>query len=118
MVETCLNRNGNTALPRVIQACTESLDHKIFEGNDRFFLFANRADAYFAQGDKQRALDDYNEAVKLAPRNAELYYNRGVFYVAQSDDDAALRDFDTAMGLNPKLVPALRQRAKIYHGSR
>jgi Tfp pilus assembly protein PilF len=114
VVETCLNRNGNTALPRVIQACTESLDHKIFEGNDRFFLFANRADAYFAQGDKQRALDDYNEAVKLAPRNAELYYNRGVFYVAQSDDDAALRDFDTAMGLNPKLVPVLRQRARIY----
>lgn len=114
VVEACLNRNGNTALPRVIQACTEALDRKIFQGNDRFFLFANRADAYFAQGDKQRALDDYNEAVKLAPRNAELYYNRGVFYAAQPDDDAALRDFDTAMDLNPKLVPVLRQRAKIY----
>src|SRR5437016_12547437 len=33
---------------------------------------------------------------------------------AQSDDDAALRDFDTAIGINSKLVPALRQRAKIY----
>src|ERR1700728_1074527 len=114
VVEACINSDGKAAPPRVIQACTESLDHKIFEGNDRYFLFADRADAYFAQGDKQRALDDYNEAVKLAPRNAELYYNRGVFYVAQSDDDAALRDFDTAMGLNPKLVPVLRQRARIY----
>ena len=49
----------------------------------------NRAGAYFAQGDKQHALDDYNDAIKLAPRNASLYYNRGVFYAAQSDDEAA-----------------------------
>ena len=100
VIEARINRSGNTAPPRVIQACTESLDRKILQGNERFFLFANRAAAYFAQGDKQHALDDYNEAVKSAPRNADLYYNRGVFYVAQSDDDAALRDFDTAIGIN------------------
>lgn len=76
-------------------------------GQRALFVFANRAAAYFAQGDKQHALDDYNEAVKSAPRNADLYYNRGVFYVAQSDDDAALRDFDTAIGINSKLVRKL-----------
>ncbi|MGO9803006.1 MAG: tetratricopeptide repeat protein [Steroidobacteraceae bacterium] len=114
VIEACINRSGNTALPRVIQACTESLDHKIFEGNARFFLFANRAAAYSAQGDKQHALDDYTEAVKLAPNNAELHYNRGVFYAAQNDGNAALQDFDTALGINPKLVPALHRRARIY----
>lgn len=114
VVEACINRSGNTALPRVIQACTESLDHNIFEGNARFFLFANRAAAYFAQGDKQHALDDFNEAVKLAPRNADVYYNRGVFYIAQSDNDSALRDFDAALAINPKHLPSLRKRAKIY----
>jgi Tfp pilus assembly protein PilF len=112
--EACSNHKGNTALPRVIQACTELLDHKVLEGRARFFLFASRADAYFAHGDKQLALDDYNEAVKLAARNAHLYYNRGIFYAAQSDDDAALRDFDTALSIDPKLVLALRQRAIIY----
>lgn len=116
VIEACINRDGKAPPARVIQACTESLDHKIFEGNERFFLFADRAAAYFALGDKQRALDDYNEAVKLASRNAELYYNRGVFYAAQSDADAALRDFDTAIDIDPKFVPALRQRAKIYYG--
>jgi tetratricopeptide (TPR) repeat protein len=118
VVEACINRDGKAALPRVIQACTESLDHKIFEGNERFFLFADRAGAYFAEGDKQHALDDYNEAIKLAPRSAELYYNRGVFYAAQSDPDAALRDFDAAISIDPKFVPALHQRAKIYHARR
>ena len=114
VVEACINKKGDTAPPRIIQACTESLDQDIFEGNTRFFLFASRAAGYFAAGDKQHALDDYNEAVKLAPRNAYVYYNRGVFFAAQSDNASAMRDFDTAIGINSKLVPALRQRAKIY----
>jgi tetratricopeptide (TPR) repeat protein len=113
VVDTCINLEGKTTLPKVIQGCTESLDRKIFQGSDRFYLFANRADAYFAQGDQQRALDDYNEAVKLAPRNAKVYYNRGVLYAAQANGAAALRDFDTALSINPKLVPALQQRAKV-----
>jgi len=114
VVLACINRDGKAGLPRVIQACTELLDHNIFEGKERFFLFADRAAAYFALGDKQHALDDYNKAVKLAPHNAKLYYNRGVFYAAQPDDDAALRDFDTAIGIDPKFASALRQRARIY----
>jgi len=113
VVETCINLDGKTSLPKVIQGCTEALDRKIFQGSDRFYLFANRADAYFAQGDNPRALEDYNEAVKSAPKNAKLYYNRGVLYAAQTDGQAALRDFDTALSINPKLVPALLQRAKI-----
>ncbi len=114
VVEACINKKGDTAPRRIIQACTESLEQDIFEGNVRFFLFAARAAGYFAQGDTQHALEDFNEAIKLAPRNAYVYYNRGVFYAAQSDNDAALRDFDVAIGFNSKLVPALRQRAKIY----
>jgi tetratricopeptide (TPR) repeat protein len=114
VIDACINRGGNTAPPRAIQACTELLNRNFFEHYLRFFLFANRAAAYFTQGDKQHALDDYNAAVKLAPHNANLYYNRGVFYAAQSEDDAALRDFNAAIGIDSKLVPALRQRAKIH----
>jgi tetratricopeptide (TPR) repeat protein len=114
VVEACVNSDGTTALPRIIQACTESLDHDIYEGNARFFLYADRAAAYFAAGDKQHALDDYNQALKLAANNSYVYYNRGVFYAAQADGDAALRDFNTSIGINAKFVPVLRQRARIY----
>lgn len=115
VLDACLNRSGNTPLPRIIQACTESLDHNVIEGDQRFFLVASRADAYFVQGDWQHAVDDYGAAIKLAPHNAELYYDRGVVFASRSDDDAALHDFDTAMSIDSKLaVPALRHRAKIY----
>lgn len=114
VIETCINRNGKSAPARVVQACTESLDRKILEGDQRFYLYVNRAEGYVALGDKQNALADYNEAIKLAPRNAKVYYNRGVFYAEQHQAEAALGDFDTAVGLDPKLAPAFGKRARIY----
>jgi tetratricopeptide (TPR) repeat protein len=114
VIDKCVNRDGKSAAPIAIQACTELLDRKILQGHERFYLFVDRAMGYVAQGDKRHALDDYNTAVKLAPKYAKPYYYRGVFYAAQTDVDAALRDFDTALSINPKLVPALRQRAITY----
>jgi tetratricopeptide (TPR) repeat protein len=114
VIDKCINRDGKSAPPMAIQACTELLDRKILEGHDRFYPFVNRAIAYYAQGDKPHALDDYNTAVKLAPKSAQPYYYRGVFYAAQTDVDAALRDFDTVLSIDPKLVLALRQRAMVY----
>jgi len=72
----------------------------------------NRADAYFGLNDKQHALDDYNEAIRLSPQKADLYYNRGVYYGAQGDAASALKDYDAALRIDPKLVPALQKRAK------
>jgi Tfp pilus assembly protein PilF len=113
VIERCLNRDGHEKPPMAIQACTESLDHNILQGGQRSFLLVNRADAYFADGDKQRALEDYNRAIKVAPHKAAIYYNRGIFYAAQSDAAAALRDYNAALGIDPKLVPALHARAKL-----
>ena len=114
VIDKCVNRDGKSTPPMAVQACTELLDRKLLQNNERFYLFVNRAAAYFAQGDKQHALDDYNEAVRLAPHNAKPYYYRGIFYAAQTDGDAALRDFDTVLSIDPKLVLALRQRAIVY----
>jgi tetratricopeptide (TPR) repeat protein len=114
VIDKCINQDGKSGPPVVIQACTESLDHKILQGSYRFYVFVNRAEAYIAQGDKERALADYNSAIELAPENAKLYYNRALFYAAQADGQAALRDFNTGLSINPKFVAALQQRAKIY----
>lgn len=114
VIEACTNRRGNTAPPRSIEACTELIDRDILDRDDRFLAFAHRGAAYVAQGDMQHALDNYNEAIRLAPNKAYLYQNRGVVYEARSDDEAALRDFDTAVRIDSKDADAFRQRAKIY----
>ncbi|MGH8199443.1 MAG: tetratricopeptide repeat protein [Steroidobacteraceae bacterium] len=114
VLDDCFDLKGKIAPQKVIQACTEALDDNILEVPERSFVFVGRADAYFALGDRQRALDDYNAAIKSAPRNAALYYNRGVVFIAQANYAAALQDFDTALKFDPRFVPALRQRAKIH----
>jgi Tfp pilus assembly protein PilF len=116
IIDACMNRDGNTAPARSIQACTEALDNKMLEGRDRLYIYVNRGTAFFVEGDSQHALDDYNQAVKAAPGEPEPYYYRGVFYAAQPDIDASMRDFNMALEIKPKLVPALRQRAKLYQG--
>jgi tetratricopeptide (TPR) repeat protein len=112
VADKCANRDGGNAPAVIIQACNELLNSKVLEGRDRFALFVNRAVAYFAAGDRPHALDDYNAAVTLSPKEAQAYYYRGVFY-AQTDPDAALRDFDAALGFKPHFTAALVQRAKL-----
>jgi Flp pilus assembly protein TadD len=115
VIDACLDRDGKTPVPRIIQACSESLDHKLVDSDQNYFLVASRADAYFIYGDRQHALDDYSAAIKLAPHNAQLYYDRGIVFASQRNGDAALQDFNTAMGIDSKLtVPVLFQRARIY----
>jgi len=114
VIAKCTNRDGKSSPPAAIQACTELLDRKLLEGHDRFYPLVNRAKAYFLQGDKQHALDDYNTAIQVAPKSAQPYYYRAVFHTLQTDGAAALRDLDTALSIDPKLVSALRQRAIIY----
>ena len=114
VIEKCTNHDGKTEPPVIIQACNELLNRDMLHGHERFYLFVDRAMGYVAQGDKQHALDDYNTAVKFAPKYAQPYYYRGVFYAGQIDVEAALRDFDTALSLNPQFIPALLERAKIH----
>ena len=102
VIAACLYPDHGETLPRMVQACTETLGHDLVESDKRYYVFAARAAAYFANGDPQHALGDYDAAIKLDPHEAELYYNRGVVFAAQSDGDAALRDLDTAIALESK----------------
>lgn len=116
VIAECLYPVDSRALPKIIQACTETLDANLLEDKYRYYLLADRAQAYLAYGDPQHALADYSAAIKLDPSNAALYYNRAVVFVAQSDDHAALQDLNRAIALNSNFTPALLLRAKI-HGS-
>jgi tetratricopeptide (TPR) repeat protein len=114
LLEQCLNRDAGVAPSAVIRACTASIELRILHGKQLSFLLVNRADAYFAANDKQHALDDYDKAIELAPRRADLHYNRGVYYGAQGNVASALKDYDAALRLDPTLIPALQKRAAIY----
>ena len=48
-----------------------------------------------------RAIEDYDQAIRLNPNFAEAFYNRGVAYDGKGQPDRAIEDYDQAIRLNP-----------------
>jgi tetratricopeptide (TPR) repeat protein len=71
----------------------------------------NRGNAYAANGDLERALRDYDEAINLNPKNAGAYVNRGLALARQGDVEGALKDYGQAITFNPQQWEAYFNRA-------
>jgi tetratricopeptide (TPR) repeat protein len=74
-----------------------------------------KARAYSLRGslqedDKEKAVADFDEAVKLAPEDVEIRRRRGVFHLFNEEADKALADLDKAIELEPDYAPAYEAR--------
>jgi tetratricopeptide (TPR) repeat protein len=63
--------------------------------------------------DYDKALHDYNEAIKLSPEETKYYQVRALIYQAKGDFKAALADVDKILKLDPNNQDAL-QRKKFF----
>lgn len=70
-----------------------------------------RGMAYASQGEWDKAIRDYDEALRLEPANAWAYGIRGTAYYDKGDFDRAIQDFDQALRLDPREVRAYMSRA-------
>jgi Flp pilus assembly protein TadD len=52
-------------------------------------------------GQHDRALADYNEALRLDPKNQDVLANRGLLYMMMSDAKHARADFNSVLALPP-----------------
>ena len=62
-------------------------------------LYSARAMCHFITGDIRRAMEDYDAAIKLNPRDAKSYHGRGGCHTRNQDQDLALKDLNTAIML-------------------
>ena len=73
-----------------------------------------RARAYRGKGDLDKALADFDEAVKLDPKSALTHVDRGAIYQAKGDLDRAIADYDEAIEIDPNYANAFLSRANAY----
>lgn len=67
----CIEQQGNIGM--AIEYYTKAI---LFEGNEPLF-YIRRGLAYTKMSQSQIALDDFNKAIALDPKNGEAYYYRG-----------------------------------------
>jgi len=82
--------------------------------NKKNRLIVEEAAEYDAQGNFKEALSLYLKAVKLFPKNANLYYNLGVEYIKTGQFKEAAQAFLTSIQLNPKDKDAYYNLGIVY----
>ena len=78
-------------------------------------IYKNRGEAYRKKGLYDRAIADYDKAIKLTPKYAYAYYTRGNAHRNKGDYERAIADYDTAIKLKPKLTIAYNNRGVAYY---
>lgn len=87
---------------RAISGCSAIIDAGTDTAKNLAGAYNNRGLAYRKKGDADRAVKDYNRAIKLDPEHASAYYNRGLVSYDKGKFDQALKDYDRAIELDPK----------------
>ena len=66
------------------------------------------------QATYQKAISDYDVAIRLEPENTAAYFNRGNAYFALDDFRQAIQDYTVALRLDPNLALAYCYRGLAY----
>ncbi|KAG7281173.1 LOW QUALITY PROTEIN: hypothetical protein CRUP_032876 [Coryphaenoides rupestris] len=66
------------------------------------------------EGDQEKALDLFTEAIKLNPCMAVMYAKRASIYIQMKKPNAAKRDCDRAISINPDSAQPYKWRGKAH----
>ncbi len=76
--------------------------------------YTNRVFAYAKQGQYERAIADYNHALRIDPGDAITYNNRGTVYAETGDIEKAIQDYSAAIRLDPAYVSPYNNRGTAF----
>lgn len=89
-------------------------DELILQTPDEGRLYTLRASTHWAQGNTEKALADFDQAIQLGYQEAHAYASRGLFYSSVGEHEKAVQDFSTAIEKDSADEVALMNRASVY----
>jgi len=80
--------------------------------------YNNRGTAYLRRGDYDKAIFDYDQALRINPnffkKAYDLYDNRGSAYLMKGDYERAIADYDQALRIKPNDANSYHNRGTAY----
>ena len=92
------------------QYCSRAIQSSQLSGTNLATAFIIRGDAYEAKEDYDRAIQDYDQALRLNPTSAAAFLGRATAYDRKGDPDRAIQDYNQVLRLVPTDAEALRAR--------
>jgi tetratricopeptide (TPR) repeat protein len=108
------------ASDRLVDDCTAVLASGHGSVEERAMALNNRAAVReFATGGPQELVfRDYDEAIRLQPGVAKLYYNRAFAWLRHEENAKAIDDLDIAIRIDPGFAVAYGLRAEVRLGQK
>lgn len=98
----CIGEDNPTPAQK-ITGCTAVIQAGKLKGKRLVFTFSNRGVAYYERGEYDRAIQNYDQAIKLNPNHAGAYYNRSLAKKQKGDQAGAEADLAAARKINPNI---------------
>jgi tetratricopeptide (TPR) repeat protein len=111
---SCQNQGGALTFEASIAACTAVIQSGKLQGRNLSIAYQARGNKYDDRADFDRAMADYEQALRADPQSAMAYYNRGLSFRHQGKYALALADYDRSIQLNPNFAPAYNNRGNVH----
>src|SRR5689334_12729546 len=95
--DTCAKQTGDVA----IAACSRAIASGRWKGQNLARTYFNRGAEYNGKDERDRAIADFDQAIRLDPKDAKAYKFRGDAWAAKREFDLAISDYDRALRLDP-----------------
>ena len=111
--EQCAGKRAAT-VDKQIEGCTLAIQSN-GEAPERLVqALMARAIAFMTKGDFDRAIQDYDRALSLDPKNGLAFNNRGSAYGRIGDFDRAIGDYENSIRLKPDAALPFFNHGEIY----
>lgn len=107
----CTDSNADIS----ISGCTAVIQSGEETGANLATAYYNRGITHRRERHYDRAIQDYDQAIRLKPDYAEAFSNRGIAYYDKGHYDRAIEDYDQAIRLNPNIAEAFNNRSLAYY---